>query len=204
MNDEIKKPVSNCCGITNRCEDGQYILFADYDKVYFATLLKELDSIFKRFSKHLTQFAILESSPSILTQNGTLGSYHVISFGKMPYQKMREVLSYMTVDDAFFKLPANTPYRTNTLRISPKFTWVEQFDKETDEGLGNQKILKDEPRFLTWFPDVENVPEVEVSEGHIRTYEHMLNSFRFPERFTLYKLDHGVKIELKQYDSLKG
>jgi len=199
---EFKKPVSTCYGITNRCGDGEYILFADYDKIYFSTLLKELDNVFKRSKKYLTQFAIFESTESILTKNGTLGSYHVVSFAKLPYQQMREILSYMTVDDDFFNLPKTVPYRANTLRISPKFEWEEQHDKKTGEGIGNQHVLKDAPKFVCWYPETYHVPDVKVSEGHLKTYQHLIKNFRFPFIFTKYDMDRSTKIELKQYDSL--
>jgi len=198
----FKKPISTCYGITNKCEDGKYILFADYDKIYFSTLLKELDNVFKRNKKYLTQFAIFESTESILTKNGTFGSYHVVSFAKLPYQKMREILSFMTVDDDFFKLPKTVPYRANTLRISPKFDWEEQQDGKTGEPVGNQKVLKDAPKFVCWFPDINNIPEVKVSEGHLKTYKHLIKNFCYPFIFNEYKMDCSTKIELKQYDSL--
>ena len=203
-NKEFKKPVSESYGITNKCADGEYILFADYDKIYLSTLLKELDNVFKKYKKYLTQFAILESTESILTEGGTMGSYHVISFAKLPYQKMREILSYLSVDDAFYKLPANTPYRANTLRISPKFEWVEQHDKETGDHVGNEKVLKDAPKFVCWFPDEYNIPEVKVSEGHLKTYKHLIKNFRYPSIFTKYDMDQSTKIELKKYGSLRG
>lgn len=202
LSKSVKKPVSTCYGITNKCEDGEYILFADYDKVYLNTLFKELNNVFRRYSKYLTQFAVFESSQSILTKNGTLGSYHVISFAKLPYQKMREILSYMTVDDAFYKLPANTPYRANTLRISPKFAWEEQQDSKTGEPVGMQEVLKDSPKFITWFPDERHVPEVKVSEGHLKTYNHFIQNFKIPLISVKWDMDRSTRIELKQYDSL--
>ena len=199
----FKKPVSTCYGITNKCEDGQYILFADYDKVYFGTLLKELDNIFNKFKRYLTPFAILESSESVLTKNGTLGSYHVVSFVKLPYQKMRELLSYMTVDDDFYKLPKNTPYRANTLRVSPKFAWETQYDAKTDEAVGNKQILKDAPRFITWYPqESAHIPLMEVSEAHLKTYKHLIEDFKFPLIYCRWIMDGSSKVEFKQYDSL--
>lgn len=200
---EFKKPISTCYGITNKCEDGQYVLFADYDKIYFGTLLKELDKIFSKFKNKLTPFAILESSPSVITKNGALGSYHVVSFTKMPYQKMREILSYMTVDDDFYKLPANTPYRANTLRISPKFAWEEQHDAETGEGVGKQRVFKGAPRFITFYPQESgHIPELRVSEAHLKTYKHLVEDFKFPLISFRWKMDGLTKVEFKQYDSL--
>jgi len=60
-NKEFKKPVSESYGITNKCADGEYILFADYDKIYLSTLLKELDNVFKKHKKYLTQLRTSET-----------------------------------------------------------------------------------------------------------------------------------------------
>lgn len=200
---EVKKPVSTCYGITNKCDDGQYILFADYDNIFFGTLLKELDKVFIRFKKYLTAFAILESSPSVVTKGGTLGSYHVVSFVKLPYQKMREILSYMTVDDAFYRLPANTPYRSNTLRVSPKFTWEDRFDKDSLEKVGSQYVLKEAPKFVTFYPqDSAHIPDFRVSEGHLKAYKHLISDFKLPLVSLKWKLDGLTQVEFKQYDSL--
>jgi len=147
---EVKYPNSTCYGISNRTDDGYYVLFADYDKIYLHVLLKELKNIWDKHKDYLSNFAILESTPSILTKNGTLGSYHAVSFAKLPYQKMQEILSYMSVDTDFFKLPKATAYRTNTLRISPKFKWEKEFDSETGDHVGNSIVLKEEPKFITW------------------------------------------------------
>jgi len=197
-NREFKKPVSTAYGLTNKCADGEYILFADYDKVYLHVLLKELDNIFKKHKKYLTNFAIFESTKSISTKNGTLGSYHVVSFAKLPYQKMREILSYLSIDDDFYKLPQNTPYRANTLRISPKYEYQGFSDADTKDGT----IIKDAPKFVCWFPEGNNIPKVKVSGGHLKTYEHLINNFDMPDNFLDYDLDLSAKIELKQYDSL--
>ena len=197
-NREFKKPVSTAYGLTNKCADGEYILFADYDKVYLHVLLKELDNIFKKHKDNLTQFAILESSKSILTKNGTLGSFHVVSFAKLPYQRMREILSFMSVDDNFYKLPQNTPYRANTLRISPKYEYKGFSNSETKDGT----IIKDAPKFVCWFPDGNNIPIVKVSAGHLKSYDYLIDNFSIPEELLDCDLDYSSKIELKQYDSL--
>ncbi len=200
---EIKKPVSSCYGITNKCSDGEYVLFADYDKVYFHVLLEELTNIFEKHKDKLTPFLILESSESISTKNGTLGSYHVISFGKLPYHEMREILSGMSVDDAFYNLPKNTPYRANTLRISPKFEWKERFD-QNDVPVGVQHVLTDAPKFLCWHPDVVHIPGVKVSEAHLKAYKLMIDKLQIPLAFVKWNFDGQKDFELKQYDSLKA
>ena len=41
------KPDIETIGITNRCEDGLFILFADYDKIYKKIVYKNLDNLLK-------------------------------------------------------------------------------------------------------------------------------------------------------------
>jgi hypothetical protein len=64
------EPRSVCYGITNKTLDGLYILFADYDEVYFHVILKELDDLIKKYPADLCNFAIFESTESKLTKQG--------------------------------------------------------------------------------------------------------------------------------------
>lgn len=194
---ENKKPVSTCFGITNKTSDGQYVLFADYDDVNFSVVIKDLDNLIKRFPNEFCNFIILESSESKFTSLGTFGSYHVINFIKRPYQKMREYLSYLAVDDDFFKLPTKTSYRCNTLRVSPKF------DFET------QNIIKDKPRFICLYPSDELIsPKKDslISSAHLKFYQKSCPHNLFKLFNVHYKKieDNLSKIQLKKYNSLRG
>ena len=188
-------PVSTCYGVTNKCHDNEYVLFADYDGIYFHTLLEELRSIHAKHKKYLTNFAIFESTESILTSNGTLGSYHVVSFAKLPYHKMREILQFMSVDDDFYALPKKTAYRSNTLRISPKFKW--------DHGAEGE-MLKEAPKFVTWFPEERYVCEQMVSLGHLKAYSKFVEGFNYLEVVKSWVFDVDAHVELKKYCSGKG
>ncbi len=191
---EFLKPVSTCYGVTNKTKDGQFVLFADYDNVLLDVLIRELDDLIKAFPNTFTNFVILESSESQLTKHGVLGSYHVVNFAKMPYQLMREKLARLSVDDDFYKLPAKTSYRTNTLRISPKFAW------------GSEKVLKDAPRFICYYPvekKLEPKNPASVSTAHLSTYQSLLRVPAF--KFNWNKKEDGFQtIQIKKYDSLKG
>ena len=199
----INNPVSSCYGVTNKCHDSEYVLFADYDGIYLHTLFEELSNIHEKFKDFLTNFAIFESSESIMTGQGTLGSYHVISFAKLPYHKMREILSYMSVDDDFFKLPKRTAYRSNTLRISPKYEWVMNYDKD-DHEVGKQRVLKDEPKFVCWFPEVKHKPIGLVSLAHLKAYQKFIENFTYLDKVYHWKFDKKSFVELKKYHSGKG
>lgn len=182
-------PKSTCYGITNKCADGKYVLFADFDGIYFADLLKAVDQLIERH-KVFSNFIILESSDPVHTKDGILGSYHLVNFAKLPYQKVREVLSELPVDKEFYDALCYTPYRSNTLRHSPKFKW------KTDE------VIKAAPRFICFYPaDKPLEPVGELSSAHFKAYKHF---FSLPECLSLYgKFDLLGEIELKRYDSGK-
>jgi hypothetical protein len=197
MNTPIK-PKSLCYGITNKTQDGLYILFADYDNIYFHTLLKELDSLIKTYPSELTNFAIYETRESIQTPQGVLGSYHVINFAKMPYANMREKLAYLSVDDLFFKLPKRVAYRSNTLRISPKFKYFKELSMQKEIE------LTPAPRFVCFYPTHERLEcsKRKVSSAHLNAYQVLLGLPKF--RMMWSKREDELKvIELKKYYSLK-
>lgn len=190
----FKKPVSSCYGLTNKTKDGQFVLFADYDNILFDVLIRELDDLIKAFPNQFCNFLILESSTPKLVKQGILGCYHVVNFAKFPYQLMREKLARLSVDEDFYKLPQKTSYRTNTLRISPKFKF------------GSEKILKDAPKFLCYYPMLDKLEPKNpksVSTAHRSTYESLLRVPAF--KFNWNKKEDGFKtIQIKKYDSLKG
>lgn len=199
---KIKKPKTTCYGVTNRTKSGEYVFFADYDRIEFGRLTKELDDLIARFPFHFTNFAILESSPSLLIDGKCIGSYHVISFAKLPFQKLCNILGYTTVDPLFFKMLSQTEYRSNTLRVSPKFAWEEQFEKETNEGCGLQEFLKEQPRFVCFYPTTEKLStKFEVSTAHLNTYR-ALGLIKNPMSYAWGKKEDGSRwIEIKKYES---
>ena len=192
------KPKSLCYGITNKTNDGLYTLFADYDNVYFHVLLKELDDLIKVYPDQLTNFAVFETRESEATSSGVVGSYHVINFSKHPYQKMREMLSRLSVDDKFFALPKNTAYRCNTLRVSPKFKYLK------DGSKGEEVVLTPAPRFVCFYPTTEKLEPKKkiVSSAHLRAYEILLNMPKFRMSWAT-KEDDLTGVQLKKYYSLK-
>ena len=114
---------------------------------------------------------------------------------------MREILSYMTIDDDFFRLPKNTAYRTNTLRVSPKYAWVREEDSKTGEHVGNSARLKDAPKFITWFPEVQTKTDLEMSNAHIKAYQKYIDNFYIYPYFANVKKDKSSTIEVKKYNS---
>lgn len=193
MANKIKeiKAKSLCYGITNKTNDGLYCLFGDYDKVYFHVLLKELDDLIKKYPDKLTNFAIFETRESVLTKKGAFGSYHVVNFAKHSYFNMREILAHLSVDPDFYNLPANTPYRANTLRVSPKFS----VDAEN-------VILTPAPKFICFYPTEKKIEPKKkmVSSGILRAYELLLNMPKFKLSW-LRKEDDLTGVQIKKYYS---
>lgn len=184
------KPKTLCYGITNRCSDGSYILFADYDNINESVLFKELENLLKRFPE-LKCFMVLESSEPYSVNSEIFGSYHVISFTKMPYHKMREVLSYMSVDDDFFQLPAKTTYRCNTLRISPKFS------------VRTGEIAKGKPGFLKFFPCF--VLSSDFSMPHLLYFISFFKPDLGKDKASIQAIGKPKgRVEFKKYYSLSG
>jgi hypothetical protein len=201
----FEKPKTTCTGILNRCEDGSFILFIDYDKTYFHILVKELENLKKRFPDKLTSFAIFETTNSIETKNGILGNYHVVSFAKVSFEDVNDMLRWTTADEDFKKLPLNTPYKAWTLRVSPKFDWEKQYCSQTGEYLGKCDVIKDAPTFIGW-SQLEDTFSGEISQAHLKFYKYHISKKRdtklYDDVLEYWKNDGSSRIELKQYDSL--
>lgn len=195
MNNQIK-PKSCNFGITNKTKDGMYVLFADFDDVYVDVLLDDLRNLLKRFPNEFTNFAIFNSSPPVITQNGVKGCFHAVSFSKFAYQDLRERLKYLSVDEGFFRLPAHLPYRSNTLRISPKYKYRVSMKVKA-------KILKDAPRFNSWFPEKPLKVKLGVSTAHLKAFE--LNCGLKPLGDNWKEKQDGLdKVYIRKYFSAKA
>lgn len=185
---DLPKPQSTCYGITNLCKDGSRVFFADYDRIDFGRLCRELDSLIKRFPKLFSNFLILESSPSFILDGNTIGSYHVICPVKLSYQKLCEILSFTSIDPLFYRMLTATSFRSNTLRISPKF------DVKTGEN------LKEAPRFICFYPTTEKLnPKGAISSAHLRAYEKLLNVPQY--KMIWNQEDQEDWVELNKYDT---
>lgn len=186
--DELKKPKSFCYGITNLCKDGSRVFFADYDKIEFSRLIQELNNLIESFPKVFTNFIILESHESYLQDGKTVGSYHIISPIKLPYQKLVKILEKTSVDPLFSKMLVATTWKSNNLRISPKF----------DISTGN--AIKEAPRFICFYPTVKKLdPKGKISTGHLWAYKYI---FDIPSQFTWHaKEDHSKWIEINKYET---
>lgn len=96
-------------GYTNRCDDGKFIVFLDYDEIPLEWIKVELSYLQKDFN--LGDFYLFE---------GTVGNFHAISFTKVNRNELYEILSNSSMDENYWKVPYTIGKRLLTLRFSDK------------------------------------------------------------------------------------
>jgi len=113
-------------GYTNRCKDGQYVTFLDYDREFLKDVVANKDFLEKKFGIF---FDFL-----IQTKKG----FHLISLDKISYNILREILQDSHCDPLFARVPFETALRSSTLRISKKDGNIPkllmQFKRKEDSG----------------------------------------------------------------------
>jgi hypothetical protein len=116
----LRTPIA---GITNRCSDGKYITFLDYDNIPYEWLKDELLAIQKEFD--LKQIYLFKSSEE---------SFHVICFEKMNREEYEKILHRSSCDPGYKKVPWAWGKRVATLRVSEKRgttpTFMELLDRD--------------------------------------------------------------------------
>lgn len=112
-----KMPKYRVYGLTNRTEDGMYLVFLDYDNVEYSTAEKDAKAVQRKFK--LGTFIIRCSSIVYKKGNGELvGNWHVIFFAKLPFKQMLNIINTTRCDEAFKK--AKFQQRCKVLRLSQK------------------------------------------------------------------------------------
>lgn len=158
------KPVVRCFGVTNRCDDGQFIFFADYDKIYKSLMLQNLDLLLKKFPNKFDNFYIVQTGAEETTKNGDIvGSYHVINFVKNSKSFIKKCVDDLTdCDECFKEIPKKTAHKTHVLRFSKKYYEVDG------------SIIKEEPKFLHIYPkDKFHITGKECSKPHYLLFQNM-------------------------------
>mgnify|MGYP001550208708 CR=1 FL=1 len=103
---ERKEPVD---AVTNRCIDGKYIVFLDYDNRELEWVVDEVEYLQEMYD--LSTAYIFNSSKN---------SYHVITFDKLCYTEYLQLLNESSVDPHYRKIPFTFGKRVWTLRNSAK------------------------------------------------------------------------------------
>ncbi len=104
-------------GITNRCNDGKFVLFLDYDNVPLQWIIDEITYIQTHFS--LGDLHIFKTGKG----------YHVINTEKRQFGTILEIMKSTTCDPHYITVPLKYGKRVWTLRISnkkgkPNIRWI--------------------------------------------------------------------------------
>ena len=95
-------------GITNRCKDGQFVLFLDYDRVPIEWISDELSYIQELFG--VGDLHVFKTSKG----------FHVINTEKRSFADTLEIMKYTSCDSHYIDVPLKYGKKAWTLRISDK------------------------------------------------------------------------------------
>ena len=96
-------------GYTNRCQDGKYVIFLDYDRIDPEWLVEEIKALQDEFE--LSDFYVFESSKN---------SYHAVCIDKMPLNEFVHIARNTSIDRDFIDVPMMYGKRVWTLRVTNK------------------------------------------------------------------------------------
>lgn len=96
-------------GFTNRCMDGLYVIFIDYDGLDEDWIIGELRRLQDEFG--LSTFYLSQSSRL---------NHHAICLDKVPLNYFLDILKNSSVDYNYMRVPLNYGRKTWTLRTSEK------------------------------------------------------------------------------------
>lgn len=103
---ERTEPVA---GVTNRCSDGMYVTFLDYDCIPEDWLVSELESLQTEYG--LGPLHVMSSGEE---------KWHVVGFDKLTRDEYEDLLSRSSCDRVYKKVPFTWGRRVATLRVTPK------------------------------------------------------------------------------------
>lgn len=97
-------------GVGNRCKDGTYILFLDYDETPLSWIKEEINFLQKRYDMLISTAYIFE------TRKG----FHVVFLDKNDLEDVIEMMKITSCDKHYKEIPLYYGRRTWVLRQSPK------------------------------------------------------------------------------------
>lgn len=153
-----KKRTETVKGITNRCDDGHYILFLDYDNIPYEWLKEELKALQVEFS--IKELFILKSSSD---------SYHIISFEKFTREEYEQILHRSSCDKGYKTIPFIWGKKLNTLRITEKNGKKPEFFDYINYGglIMNREISKAHSKMFKLLYDLNPIGNKDNSENII-------------------------------------
>lgn len=186
------KPKIETVGVSNRCYDGSYVLFADYDQIYKDLVYKNLNNLMRKYPLKFDNFFIATTEPETILKRGKIkGSYHAVCFTKFKKDEIKLFLEDMDVDPHFASIPFKTAHKCHVLRLDKKY-W--QHD-------GTEQ--KEEPKFCEIYPREIMFSTKENSHAHYKLFSRFWNFY--DPYFAFRKWDFPSKmIELHEYSTPKG
>jgi hypothetical protein len=117
-------------GVGNRCENGEYVLFVDYDHHVLDHVLEEVQLVQNRMQ--------LGTAHVFKTKHG----YHVVYLQKITIQEVVDSLDMTTCDKAYQNIPLQYAMRTWILRSTKKGDDDEITHVTSIPPIKNYKIIK--------------------------------------------------------------
>ena len=171
------KPKLAIKGYTSRCEDGQHVLFLDYDMVSPEIVALDMATL-KPYITHAYVFTTKEET----TELGVVGNYHIICIDKFLYHEIFDLMKLTHCDSLHTNLAKRTRYRA----------WVLRF---TGKG-GRSK-----PQFKHFYKN-QTMNNRQQSLGHYDMI-HILNPEIDKSDSDLMELDGSTKVVITEYNTMK-
>ena len=173
----VKLPTLATVGVTNRTEDGYFVVFLDYDEVERKVVEEDIDFLQKNYD--LGSCLLLESSVDYTKETTDVGNYHVIFFTKHKFPEVREIIN-LTRCDEHFKRGWMYQGRCWVLRIADKIN-------------GKKEVVKPKPKLLK----VEEASTNKEASSAFITFFEKLYKTKLHHLFS--KVDNTTKVELIDY-----
>lgn len=145
-------------GYTNRCKDGSYVIFLDYDDIESFSMIEE-EILFLQEEFGLSDFFIFKSNKG----------FHAICFDKVNLSKLVDIMSASSIDPLYLKVPLKNGGRIWCLRYSKKKGFNPRFYKSLDShsSLSTRRIRSRAHIALINFLFVLNIPFCKCDDSDI-------------------------------------
>ncbi len=155
-------PSLNTFGLTNRCEDNLFVLFADYDKVEYSVVTEDVNFLQKNYNigTVITRISSLDYHKNIDDDGLDVGNYHIISFTKHKFPDIKKMLSNLRCDNRF-KGGYRFQSRAWVIRIGEKKSidsgeMIKQFTAIKEIIPGKTKLISNTP-LIEFFEKIDNI-----------------------------------------------
>jgi len=132
-------------GYTNRCDDGKFIVFLDYDDIPLSWIKKEI--VYMQEDFNLGTFYILQSSEN---------SFHCVCFSKVKREELINILRNSSVDDNYYLIPNTIGRKLLTLRLTNKRGMKPIFLEKIERKSNILESYEHKKFFHRWFNIIDD------------------------------------------------